>query len=207
MLSAKTTDFQFLENLLNVNDFDPWPEGCFLAGGCFRSLVNGEHPKDYDLFFKSEKHLRDFCDNIQEQSGPDSGYPFKIIGNVCNFYTPYGVVQAIDKYFFSNPQEIIDHFDFTACAAVYDGELFYYHERFFVDNAQKRLVLTNDNVVFPLSTVKRALKYTGKGYRICPVGLSTILRKINTNSIDWNNPSQNEIDFYPDGTPTFRGFD
>ena len=37
--------------------------------------------------------------------------------------------------------------------------------------------------------------------------LAKILKKIQENPIDWNNPSENEFEFYPDGTPTFRGLD
>lgn len=42
---------------------------------------------------------------------------------------------------------------------------------------------------------------------MCPVGLAEILKKINLNPIDWENPDENELEFYPDGTPTFRGLD
>jgi hypothetical protein len=55
--------------------------------------------------------------------------------------------------------------------------------------------------------MKRAIKFAGRGYAMCPVALAKILKQIQENPIDWSNPSQNEIEFYPDGTPTFRGLD
>lgn len=78
-------------------------------------------------------------------------------------------------------------------------------ERFYIDNAQKRLVVKS--LPRPLSTVKRAIKYSGRGYKMCPVGLAKILKAVQDNPINWENPSENEIEFYPDGTPTFRGLD
>jgi hypothetical protein len=78
-------------------------------------------------------------------------------------------------------------------------------ERFYIDNAQKRLVVKA--LPKPLSTMKRAIKFAGRGYAMCPVALAKILKKIQESPIDWSNPSQNEIEFYPDGTPTFPGLD
>ena len=122
-----------------------------------------------------------------------------------NFKHEGGAIQVIKKYAYETPQETIDDFDFTIVTAAFDGRNFITHERFYLDVAQRRIVITN--LVKPLNTLKRALKYASRGFVMCPIAMSRLAKAINLKKIDWDNPNQNVIDFYPDGTPTFRGID
>ena len=108
----------------------------------------------------------------------------------------------IKKYKYKSPQETIDSFDFTIVCAAIGPEGIITDERFYIDNAQRRLVVKS--LPKPLSTVKRGMKYSMRGYSMCPVGLAKILKAVQENPINWEDPEQNDIEFYPDGTPTFR---
>lgn len=175
------------------------PENCWIAGGCMRSFLVGERAKDVDIFSADPDSIVAFLENREDFK--------KSFGNEFfqNFVHDGLTYQFIKKYKYNTPQETIDSFDFTLITAAFSKEGFISHERFYLDNAQKRLVI--HNLPLPLSTMKRALKYAARGYMLCPVSLSRLIRTINELQIDWNNPDQNQIDFYPDGTPTFRGKD
>lgn len=200
-------NFQLLDDIKIISDiweiFDRMQVKIFIAGGCFTQLFTNGRINDVDVFFKSKDDLDrvlPMIDNCDEFSSMRSNEAVK------NLKYRNLKVQLILKYFFESEEQIFNEFDFTIVKACYDGDRLKYHERFFIDLAKKRLV-PNENLVKPLSTFKRMVKYISRGYSICPVGQSRIAKNINNLKIDWDNPEQNQIDFYPDGTPTFRGID
>jgi hypothetical protein len=186
--ALKKLDFLFKEAKTNF----------WIAGGCFIGIVTGSRIKDIDVFtpdaapvideFKSRGYLETFENDW-----------------IKNFKHEGLTIQVIKKYAYDSPQKTIDDFDFTIVSAAYNGKEFIAHERFYLDVAQRRIVITN--LVKPLNTLKRAMKYASRGFVMCPVGLSRLAKEINLLKIDWENPDQNVIDFYPDGTTTFRGID
>lgn len=172
---------------------------CWIAGGALRSWLVGDRVKDIDIFSANPKEtLEAFKSSEAFKFGRENDF-------IAHFYKDGLRYEIIKKYTFATQKETIDNFDFTIIAASYGPEGLIVDERFYVDNAQRRLVVKS--LPKPLSTIKRAIKYAGRGYAMCPVGLAKILKKIQENPIDWRNPSQNEIEFYPDGTPSFRGLD
>lgn len=175
------------------------PTDCWIAGGCLRSFLVGEKPKDIDIFSNNPEKVISYLsenDKFKKAFGNDFFQNFKY--NNLTY-------QVIKKYTYETPQDTIDSFDFTIISAAFYKDELVLHDRFYLDNAQKRLVV--NKLPFPLSSMKRSLKYVSRGYAMCPVNLSKILRAINELNIDWNNPDENQIDFYPDGTATFRGLD
>jgi hypothetical protein len=174
-------------------------KSCWIAGGCMRSWLVGDRVKDVDIFSEDpEETLRAFKANDNYTAGRENDF-------IAHFYRDKLRYEIIKKYAFSNQQETIDNFDFTIIAACFGPDGLVVDERFYIDNAQRRLVVKQ--LLKPLSTMRRALKFTGRGYRICPKGLARIMRAIQENPIDWDNPKANDIEFYPDGTPAFRGLD
>ena len=81
-----------------------------------------------------------------------------------------------------------------------------YSDRFFRDLAKKVLVIDGD-LVKPLSSMSRAFKYVRRGFSICPVGIARIAQAVQELDVDWENPDDNDIMFYPDGTMKFTGLD
>jgi hypothetical protein len=170
----------------------------WIAGGCFIGIVTGSKIKDIDVFASDPLAV------IAEFK--ERGYKEAFENDwVKNFRHAGMTVQVIKKYTYDTPQQTLDDFDFTIVCAAYDGKEFITHERFFLDVAQRRIVIAN--LVKPLNTLKRALKYASRGFVMCPVGMSRLAKAINLLRVDWENPDENILDYYPDGTPTFRGID
>lgn len=192
------SDVQAFGKVKAIYDEFPTKE-CWIAGGAMRSWLTGERVKDIDIFGPEPLKIADaFRGNSDWKAGFENDL-------IANFYKDSLCYQIIKKYPFVSQQETVDSFDFTIICASYGPDGVVVDERFYIDNAQRRLVVKA--LPKPLSTMKRAIKYAGRGYAMCPVGLAKILKKIQENPIDWSNPSQNEIEFYPDGTPSFRGLD
>ncbi len=193
------TEVQAFGTIKSIYEALPAKEICWIAGGAMRSHLLGERVKDYDIFSKTpELIVSEFLKDESYSKGIENDF-------FANFYKEKKCFQIIKKYAFGSQKETIENFDFTIICASFGKEGFVFDERFFIDNAQKRLVVKS--LPKPLSTMKRAIKYSKRGYTMCPVGLGKIVRAINELEIDWKNPDQNQIDFYPDGAPTFRGLD
>lgn len=174
-------------------------KSCWIAGGSMRSFLTGDRVKDIDIFSADPQNTLDaFKADTRFSKSVENEF-------IAHFYKDNLRYEVIKKYPFESQRQTIENFDFTIICAAWGPEGLTVDDRFYVDNAQKRLVVKS--LPKPLSSMKRALKYAHKGYYLCPVNLSKILRAIQENHIDWNAPDQNEIDFYPDGTPTFRGLD
>ena len=188
---------QFLEPAKFLFGGDNRPS-FWIAGGSLLSLLTGAPVNDYDVFSADpEKTAKWF-----KAEGYEPGFENDLI---ANFQHRDAKVQVIKRHTRPSMEATIDLFDFTAVCAAFDGERFVCHPRFYLDAAQRRLVV--HKLTFPLSSVRRALKYSRKGFFMCPVGLAAMLRMINEMPIDWADPEQNQIEFYPDGTPSFRGVD
>lgn len=192
-------EIQAFGRLKSLYDNMPAKDISWIAGGALRSFLVGDKVKDLDIFSN---------DPAAVESAFEADESFKK-GNsnqfITNFYKDGLCYQVIKQYTYATPQETIDNFDFTIICAAIGKDGIIADERFYIDNAQKRLVVKS--LPKPLSTVKRAMKYSRRGYFMCPVGLAKILKAVQENPIDWENPQENEIEFYPDGTPSFRGLD
>lgn len=193
------SEVQAFGKLKSLYEAMPAKDIAWIAGGALRSYLLGERVKDLDIFSADPE-------KVQAAFSADDSFKAGFQNDlIANFYKDGICYQVIKKYKFSTPKETIDNFDFTiiCCAIGQDGIVA--DERFYIDNAQRRLVVKS--LPKPLSTVKRGMKYSLRGYNMCPVGLAKILKAVQENPINWDDPSQNEIEFYPDGTPSFRGLD
>lgn len=193
------SEVQAFGRLKALYDVMPAKDICWIAGGALRSFLMGEHVKDLDIFSNDpDAVLSAFKSDDTFKAGFNNDF-------IANFYKDGICYQVIKKYKYATPKETIDSFDFTIICAAICKEGVVADERFYIDNAQRRLVVKS--LPKPLSTVKRGMKYSKRGYFMCPVGLAKILKAVQENPINWDDPSQNEIEFYPDGTPSFRGLD
>ena len=194
-----SSEVQAFGRLKSIYENMPSKDIAWIAGGALRSFLVGDKVKDIDIFSSDPVSVeKSFDEDDSYKKGKSNDF-------ITNFYKDGLCYQIIKKYPYSSPQETIDSFDFTIICAAIGKDGIVTDERFYIDNAQKRLVVKS--LPKPLSTAKRAMKYSRRGYFMCPVGLAKILRAIQENPIDWENPEQNEIEFYPDGTPGFRGLD
>lgn len=183
-----------------------------IGGGCFTSQFSQKQINDIDVFFKDEENLKKALELLGENELGEKNYEEYTIGFdndwVRNIYKGKTKIQFVKKYFYENAEQMFNAFDFTCVKFAYDGLDCFYNERFFIDLSAKKLVI--DNISFlshPLSTLQRSYKYASRGFGICPFGMAAIAKRIHELKIDWDNPDENVLNFYNDGTPKFQGLD
>ena len=160
-------------------------KGVVLAGGALRALVNTwDEIQDYDLFF---------IDNtkVEEVKGKLNDNDYNLIfecpeGKLFTYVNSDGIkVQLILKREYSSCLDIINSFDVTACCAAYDGEEFFYNDRFVFDNLNG--LLNINSIEYPVATMKRIAKYIEKGFKLTSGAAKLFVDSVNTMQLDDNN--------------------
>jgi hypothetical protein len=195
--------------------FDDLPKnikyGVFIAGGAVRDYLTDSEINDIDLFVTDQGVLDNLIAFFKEKG--------KLINEnkiLANYKYKDKWFQIIKNRFFESPRQLIDSFDFTICQAVVyvenisvnEGETkdqmeFEFNETFFQDSLAKHLRTATIN--FPLSTLERMQKYIKKGYTACNGTLLNVAKAIHATDI--NDPNNNNLFFYPDGSARFVGVD
>ncbi len=83
------------------------------------------------------------------------------------------LLQFIKIGFYPTAEAVIDSFDFTACQCAYDGETLTVGEYTLWDLGRRRLAV--HRVTFPVSTIRRMLKYGKQGFTVCSGGITKVL--------------------------------
>ena len=173
---------------------DKLPDQCWIAGGAIRDyFAQGFITGDIDLFTTDEEIFNVIITFFQKE-----GTSFIDTNNSIKFRYKKYTFDVVKRHF-PSPIKAIDTFDFTICCAAIDKLYLYHHPTFFIDLAKRRLVI--HRLPYPLSTLQRLQKYVKKGYWICNRGLLELARAIA--EINFDDPMQNHISFYPDGQPKF----
>lgn len=171
-----------------------------VAGGAVRDYLTGDKIKDIDIFCQDQaaeeallKFLREKHKLLNENN---------LLGNFIVNERWFQVIKG--KYGDMSTDDLIRSFDFTICGAMVQGNgEVRFLPTFFQDCLAKHLRINTIN--FPLSTLERMQKYIKKGYTACNGTLLTVAKAIQT--VNFDNPAQDTLRFYPDGTPRFFGID
>lgn len=160
-------------------------DGVILGGGYFRKLVDEDDVLcDYDIFFTKNDAIEKLKNHLELL-----GYRQVFAcpkGELFTYKKQDGVkVQLITKFIYSNLREMVDSFDLTACCAGWDGEMFESNRRFIFDVKSKRINL--NKVTYPVATMNRIAKYTGKGYTLTPKANLEFVLAVNEMVLDENN--------------------
>lgn len=177
----------------------------WVAGGCIRDylLTGSLKNTDIDFFGPSRHELAILAWELRKEF---NFKPFLFNKNVIKGYAyikgkPYKV--DIVKKVFSTMEETIDAFDFTIGCFALNKETFVYHPSAPFDLLRRKLVI--NNLPFPLSTMQRMQKLIKRDYWICNGGLLEIAKAVS--KIDFEDPEDNNIEFYPDGEARIVRFD
>lgn len=156
------------------------PNGPWVGAGSLRRLVRGEDPlgADIDFFFRDEEQLAAF-----ETLLARNGYSLSKVTTHHKEYTKLVdkkevLVQCIFFKYYHNVDEVIDSFDFTISQFAYDGRYLYTGDYTLFDTGRSRLQV--HKVTYPVSTVRRMLKYGKQGYTICNGTIATVLNSMVT---------------------------
>lgn len=179
----------------------------WIGGGSLQCLITGYPVNDYDIFSSRPHELVNALKAIAETNHDlEVGHTND---NFTNFYLEGQFIQVISRFAFASAAETIKAFDFTIVSAAFDGQTFTHHPRYYMDIASRKIVAENHDARFrfPLNSMERVVKYAGRGFSTCPVLLRKLLKEINEIEIDWDDPAQDVMTFYPDGSPRFTGID
>lgn len=146
-------------------------DGPWLAGGAVRRVVirQGFEGGDFDVFFKDLVQELEFKEALV-----DNGFKCIASATHASKYVKTIklrgerfelVVQPVSIEYFKDLESVLDSFDYTACQTAYDGELVYFGEFALLDNGKKRLAV--HKIKYPVSALRRLLKYTNHGYYAC----------------------------------------
>lgn len=172
---AKEVLIKDLNSLMDI--FGPYEkrlDNWFVSGGCIASILRGEQPNDYDIYFRTKEtmdhvvalitgspdlmqHVKDIEEKYRDVMGKDG----KCITE--NAITMKNGLQFITKHY-GDDSSIRDTFDFVHCMPVYsfsDRRLRISEEQY--DCCVKKILKINclDNV-----THKRTEKFKNLGYTI-----------------------------------------
>jgi len=177
---ARSTDREFEETTLakvlsrlpSLSTDGPW-----LAGGALRrTLLRQEPDSDFDFFFRDADQLTEFAaalDKSGMEKVRETDHHIHYRGRVGDSAIPIDV-QCIRFAFYANAGAVIDSFDFTICQFAFDGTNLTTGEYSLWDLGRKRLAV--HKVTFPVSSMRRVLKYASQGFKACNGCLATLLR-------------------------------
>lgn len=131
---------------------------CWIAGGALRDYFTmGWTSSDLDVYFPNEKELLKAMRELVN-AGYSIAYESE---NSVKLSRGKDQVDLV-KVYFASPEETFATFDFTCVCCSVSPEGVWHHPTFFIDLAQKKLVI--NKLWKPLGTLKRLQKYAKKGY-------------------------------------------
>lgn len=161
----------------------------WIAGGAIRNYFMGIPPvkTDIDIFYSNKSFnepeyytggqyaLTQFMNFFQSREGYELIFSNDNAVKIRSKGITYDIIHGHE---YSDPVDCIDSFDFTICQFAVDQERVYHGEHSFIDLAKRQLMI--NQIDFPLGTLRRTLRYTRKGFRICTGELHKIAQAINT---------------------------
>lgn len=154
----------------------------YIAGGCFKNIFNNEREKDIDVFFENKADCLEAISYYKKETKEHPNEWRFVYENekVWSIYSNKEKVRLeLIKSVFGKPKQVISEFDFTITKFAYyknydnvDEENYMavfevmFHEDFFEHLHTKRLVV-DDEMIYPVSTFNRMLRYAKYGYQPC----------------------------------------
>lgn len=154
----------------------------WLAGGAIRHALSGgtlTDETDFDYFFSSEGGYNQAVERAEAKgwtlskttpnhseylvTNPDAPLPYR--------------VQLIKAVYAASCTDLIDRFDYTICQFAVDTDgILWCGDHSLWDLARKRLAV--HRITFPVSSLRRLLKYTSKGFYACSGCLAAVAEGI-----------------------------
>jgi hypothetical protein len=198
-MQAEKVTFYFQKQILGKLPEDI-REKVAVAGGAVRDKLLDVDIKDYDLFVQ-DKETEDKLMEFYKANGKEGN----VNSQLANYTYEGKWIQIIrGKYYNMETTELIDSFDFTITMAMVTMKHGLRVGEFFYEGIATKHLRIN-RLDFPLSSLERMQKYIKKGYTACNGTLLTLTRELQKVNLD--NPQENTLTFYSDGTPRFLGVD
>lgn len=175
------------DNYFALSWLEPFMRGHkgFIAGGCFKNIFNGEKVKDLDIFFENMGDFSravDYFDVLCKEGKYDHAYTNPNV--VAYKHKRTGVVLELCRKIFGTPTEIISQFDFTITKFAYfkkevetqdplellpetHTEHWVVMDDHFFEHLHTKRLVTDDKILYPMSTFERMIRYIRYGYMPC----------------------------------------
>jgi hypothetical protein len=151
--------------------------GVYLCGGIIRAHFDFTDILDIDVYFRNHRIRKSFIEALRSTGG----FKEYETDNALTFTSEdETIIQACTLT--GTPYELIKSFDFTAiqmAVSLDKGHLFYSPSAA-IDAINEVLVYTGSTN--PLGSLKRAIKYSKKGYKVTNETLARILHDISKNN-------------------------
>ncbi|MGR9413121.1 hypothetical protein [Rhizobium leguminosarum] len=177
---ARSTDKEFDETTLAkvLSGLPPLsPSGPWIAGGALRrTLLRQELDSDFDFFFRNPDQLSIFTSELDRRGMEkvrETEHHVHYRGRVGDSAELIDI-QCIRFAFYADAEAVIDSFDFTICQFAFDGTSLTSGPYSLWDLGRKRLAV--HRVTYPVSSMRRVLKYATQGFKACNGCLATLLR-------------------------------
>ena len=179
------------------------PSKLFVAGGFIRATIAGEKVSDIDMFGESKKTLLAIAKDLTLVR---KGRFFETENAITVLAHPRHPVQFITRWLFTDPQKLVESFDFTICQAIiWAEETVITHdatvdeekptikivykslisEGFYPDLAARRLVYTSPTRKEAAGgSMMRVIKFVKRGYSIQAPSLAGVIARL-ANKLDF----------------------
>lgn len=170
----------------------------YVAGGCFKDILNGKKPRDLDVYFANDIDFNEAVGLFDGKVAQGTAYKGYSTKNVKAYSYKGYTLELVDNWH-TDIVDLLMRFDFNIDKFAYEpefGNVFYYQD-FFKDLVMHRLSVSG-YPPFPLATYNRLFKYAKYGYTPCretKVLLAKLISKL---------PEVNDEDFSKD---FYEGFD
>lgn len=156
-----------------------------LAGGAIRAVISGEPVNDWDLFGPTRHAL----DATMQKLAADyyrANLPSKThksANAITVLAPPRAPVQAITRWLYTKPEDLVDSFDYSVARAAiwFEGGKWrsLADPRFYSDLAARRLhYCTPTRDEDPGGSIMRAVKFLKRGYSISPESLGQVIARL-----------------------------
>ncbi|ABX43347.1 hypothetical protein [Lachnoclostridium phytofermentans] len=187
----------------------------FIAGGSFKNIFNHEKVKDLDIFFESKVDFDSAVEHFDKMCGENNTggkYHFYYENKNVKAYkhVETGITLELCCKVFGSARNIISQFDFTITKFAYfkeqvkdaesdDNHIEYMiacDDKFFEHLHLKRLV-TDDKILYPMSTFERMIRYIKYGYMPCKetkLRIASAISELSKEQIDISNSLYEGVD-------------
>lgn len=141
---------------------------CYIAGGCIASIVLGERPNDYDVWFELPDYFEQVNKAITDPLAQRTKYATTI------FLASGRKVQFVCNRM-GHPDGLVPQFDFRHTQSFYTQEGFLSCDIEFISRRCLEFVGKLDH---PINTMERVLKFSKRGYFVPSETLESLMLAI-----------------------------
>ena len=170
LINSTNTEPQKYRVFSYIIDLIKEKKGVWLAGGALRRMISGEElSSDWDFFFQDKESYSYFQDTILTDKRfkvstieeRDKNTTVKLLLTELNIECEF---QLINFNYYKYLYEVINSCDYGICMFATDGIIIDYGNKSMDDLRDKTLSI--NIITYPISSMRRLLKYSKQGYWI-----------------------------------------